>query len=78
MSFLSIDQSTSSTTVFIFDQNLNISKKVSKKHQQIYTQEGYIEHDANEIYNNLLGLIKEIKPSLRTSPDFISINSLSI
>ena len=75
MSFLSIDQSTSSTTVFIFDQNLNISKKVSKKHQQIYTQEGYIEHDANEIYNNLLGLIKEIKPSISTSPDFISITN---
>jgi len=75
MSFLSIDQSTSSTTIFIFDQNLNISKKVSKKHQQIYTQEGYIEHDANEIYNNLLGLIKEIKPSLSSSPDFISITN---
>ena len=75
MSFLSIDQSTSSTTVFIFNNDLKVINKISKKHQQIYTPEGYIEHDANEIYNNLLGLIKEIKPSLSTSPDFISITN---
>ena len=75
MNFLSIDQSTSSTTVFIFDKNLEISKKISRKHKQIYTQEGYIEHDANEIYDNLLNLIKEIKPFFKSSPDFVTITN---
>ena len=54
MSFLSIDQSTSSTTVFIFNNDLKVINKISKKHEQFYTENGYIEHDADEIYNNLI------------------------
>ena len=51
--YLSIDQSTSSTTVFLFNKNLNLVKKISKQHKQIYYKKDWVEHDANEIYNNL-------------------------
>ena len=59
--YLSIDQSTSSTTVFLFNKKLNLIKKISKKHKQIYLNKDWVEHNAEEIYQNLLKLIKNIK-----------------
>ena len=38
MSFLSIDQSTSSTTVFIFNNDLKVINKISKKHEIVYSK----------------------------------------
>jgi glycerol kinase len=58
--YLSIDQSTSSTTVFLFDKKLTLLNKISKKHKQISNNKGWVEHDADEIYFNLLSLAKKI------------------
>ena len=52
MSYISLDSSTSSTTVVVFNEDLSIKKKFQKEHQQIYTSEGFVEHDLEEIYNN--------------------------
>ena len=74
MSYISLDSSTSSTTVVVFDDDLSIQKKFQKEHQQIYTSEGFVEHDLEEIYNNLIELIKaaaEIAPD----PQLISITN---
>ena len=51
MSYISIDSSTSSTTVVVFDDDLNIQAKFQKEHQQIYPSKGLVEHDLEEIYN---------------------------
>ena len=58
MSYITVDSSTSSTTVLVFDEKLEILKKFQKEHSQIVTQEGYIEHDLEEIYQNLLDDLK--------------------
>mgnify|MGYP001402085577 CR=1 FL=1 len=58
--YLSIDQSTSSTTVFLFNKNLNLIKKISKQHKQIYYNKDWVEHNADEIYKNLLKIIKNL------------------
>ena len=58
MSYITVDSSTSSTTVLVFDEKLEILKKFQKE-LQIVTQEGYIEHDLEEIYQNLLELVKK-------------------
>ena len=74
MSYISLDSSTSSTTVVVFNEDLSIKKKFQKEHQQIYTSEGFVEHDLEEIYNNLIELIKaaaEIAPD----PQLISITN---
>lgn len=74
MSYISLDSSTSSTTVVVFNEDLSIKKKFQKEHKQIYTSEGFIEHDLEEIYNNLIELIKaaaEIAPN----PQLISITN---
>ena len=74
MSYISLDSSTSSTTVVVFDDDLSIQKKFQKEHQQIYTPEGFVEHDLEEIYNNLIELIKKAA-EIAPDPHLISITN---
>ena len=74
MSYISFDSSTSSTTVVVFDNNLKILKRFQKEHKQIYTPEGYVEHDLNEIYENLIELIGEVS-KIEPDPHFISFTN---
>ena len=62
--YISLDQSTSSTTVFLYNNKLKLIEKVSKSHKQIQKKSGIVEHDANEIYNNFLHLVKKIEKKL--------------
>ncbi|MGT2756615.1 FGGY-family carbohydrate kinase [Streptococcus ovuberis] len=57
---IGIDQSTQGTKVLLFDQEGNIVKKVSKSHQQLVNEKGWVSHDPLEIYNNVLSLVREI------------------
>ena len=74
MGYITIDSSTSSTTVLVFDDNLNVLKRFQKEHKQIYTKEGYIEHDLEEIFQNLIELVKQAS-LLSPEPKFISITN---
>ena len=74
--YLSIDQSTSSTTIFLFDKKLSLIKKISKQHKQIYRNKDWVEHNGEEIYQNLLKLIKNIKYKISYSKNlFVSITN---
>ena len=57
---LAIDQSTSATKAVLFDAQGKVLDRASRNHQQIYPQPGWVEHDANEIWNNVLEVIREI------------------
>ena len=57
---LAIDQSTSATKAVLFDARGKVLDKVSKAHRQIYPQPGWVEHDAEEIWKNVLAAIREI------------------
>ena len=74
MSYISFDSSTSSTTVVVFDDNLNVVKRFQKEHKQIYTPEGYVEHDLNEIYENLIELMGQVS-KIVSDPKFISFTN---
>ena len=74
MGYISIDSSTSSTTIIVFDENLKIKKKFQKEHRQIFTPEGYVEHDLNEIYKNLIDLMR-LASELESNPKFISLTN---
>tara|TARA_A200000113_G_scaffold154610_1_gene139376 strand:- start:531 stop:1997 length:1467 start_codon:yes stop_codon:yes gene_type:complete len=74
MSYISFDSSTSSTTVVVFDDNLNVVKRFQKEHKQIYTPEGYVEHDLNEIYENLIELMGQVS-KIVPDPKFISFTN---
>ena len=57
---LAIDQSTSATKAVIFDARGKVLDKASKTHRQIYPQPGWVEHDAEEIWKNVLAAVREI------------------
>ena len=74
--YISIDQSTSSTTVFLFNKKLKLLHKVSKAHKQIQKKSGYVEHDAEEIYKNILLLIKKVSNKIKYHNNlFLSITN---
>jgi len=69
---LSIDQSTSSTKAVLFDATGQVLDKASCDHRQIYPQPGWVEHDAEEIWQNVLTVIKDIATRHPTLPDHLA------
>lgn len=63
---LAIDQSTSATKAILFDARGKILAKASREHRQIYPQPGRVEHDAEEIWQNVLAVVREIAKRNRT------------
>jgi glycerol kinase len=58
MAFIgALDQGTSSTRFIIFDQSGNIVGQHQLEHQQILPQAGWVEHDANEIWERVQQVI---------------------
>jgi glycerol kinase len=57
---LAIDQSTSATKAVLFDARGNILDKASRSHRQIYPKPGWVEHDPEEIWRNVLAVIRDI------------------
>ena len=59
MSFvLAIDQSTSATKAMLFNSSGGLVDKASLPHEQIYPRPGWVEHDAEEIYQNTLQSVR--------------------
>ncbi len=66
---LAIDQGTTSTRAIVFDQKLNPKASGQKEFKQFYPASGWVEHDAEEIWQSVLFTVKAaikkagIKPS---------------
>lgn len=57
---LGIDQSTSATKAVLVDSRGQLLDKVAREHAQIYPASGWVEHDADEIWHNLLAVVEEL------------------
>jgi glycerol kinase len=57
---LAIDQSTTATKVMLFDASANLANRVSLPHEQYYPAEGFVEHDAEEIFRNTVKGMTEV------------------
>ena len=57
---LALDQSTSATKAVLFDSRGKVLDKASRNHRQIYPQPGWVEHDAEAIWKNVLAVVVEI------------------
>jgi glycerol kinase len=57
---LAIDQSTSATKAILFDARGRVLDRATRSHRQIYPRPGWVEHDAEEIWRNVLGVIRLI------------------
>lgn len=57
---LSIDQSTQGTKAMLFDSGGKIVGKADKSHQQIINDKGWVEHDLEEIAENVLYVVRQV------------------
>lgn len=73
---LAIDQSTSATKVMLFNRKAELVDRVSVSHKQYYPQDGFVEHDPEEIFNNTLGGIHQLIK--QSGIDESSISGISI
>lgn len=55
----SLDQGTSSTRCMVFDKSGAVVAIAQKEHQQLTPKPGWVEHDADEIWQNAQTVIKE-------------------
>ena len=56
---LALDQGTTSSRCIIFDREGNICSKVQREFAQIFPQDGWVEHDATEIWASQMGVAVE-------------------
>ena len=54
---LALDQSTSATKALLFDEQGGCVDRESREHRQYYPQPGWVEHDAEEIWQNTLTVL---------------------
>ncbi len=57
---IAIDQSTSSTKAMLFDDQCRMLARHHVDHHQYYPQAGWVEHDAEEIYQNLVEAVRHL------------------
>ncbi len=57
---IAIDQSTSATKAMLFSEKCEMLQRVNVEHRQYYPKAGWVEHDAEEIYSNVLTAVKEL------------------
>jgi len=60
MRIIAIDQSTSSTKAMLFDGQCRLIARHNVDHQQYYPQAGWVEHDPEEIYRNLVEAVRQL------------------
>ena len=55
----SIDQGTTSTRFIVFDRSGRVAAIAQKEHEQIYPKPGWVEHNAEEIWQHTREVIAE-------------------
>lgn len=54
---LGIDQSTQGSKVLLFDISGKLVKRCDLVHKQHVSEQGWVSHDGEEIYNNIIRLV---------------------
>ena len=57
---IAIDQSTSATKAMLWNEECHLVYRANVPHQQYYPQAGWVEHDAEEIYDNVVKAISQL------------------
>ncbi|MBX3433415.1 MAG: glycerol kinase GlpK [Pirellulales bacterium] len=60
MKLLALDQSTSATKAVLVDLDGRVVDRASCDHRQLYPQPGWVEHDAEEIWQNVQAVVREL------------------
>lgn len=57
---LSIDQSTQGTKALLFDCDGALICRADRPHRQIISEDGWVSHDLDEIYGNVIQVVKDV------------------
>ena len=69
---MSLDQGTTSSRCILFDKAGNICASVQKEFRQIFPKPGWVEHDAEEIWDTTLEVSRAAMAKLNVGADSIA------
>ncbi len=69
---LSLDQGTTSSRAILFDDSQNIVEMTQREFEQIYPQQGWVEHDPMEIWSSQYSVMMEVIAKSGVSPKDIA------
>lgn len=69
---LSLDQGTTSSRALLFDQHGRHIKTAQKEFSQHFPNNGWVEHDPEEIWSTTLGVMREVVQEADVSPEQIA------
>ncbi|WP_377192166.1 glycerol kinase GlpK [Ruegeria meonggei] len=69
---LAIDQGTTSSRAILFDANMQRAGTAQHEFTQHFPQEGWVEHDAEEIWDSVLRVCREAMETTGATPDQIA------
>lgn len=74
---LAIDQSTQGTKAVLFAADGQLVAKTARPHRQIIHDNGYVEHDGEEIMANVLAVIREVVELAGAAPEEVACLGIS-
>lgn len=74
---LVIDQSTSGTKGLLLDESGKMTGRVDREHRQLIEQEGWVAHDPEEIYQNVLTVARDVLIHYRVDPAAVCAIAIS-
>ena len=61
---LSLDQGTTSSRAILFDRESRVVRTAQREFRQYFPQPGWVEHDANEIWQTQQAVMREVVDGL--------------
>ncbi len=74
---ISIDQSTQGTKGLLFDKSGTLICREDISHRQLVNEKGWVSHDPEEIYENVIGVIKAVLTRANVAPDEVACLGIS-
>lgn len=74
---ISIDQSTQGTKALLLDENGTLICRADAGHQQIVNELGWVSHDPEEIYENVIKVIREVLRKAGIKPERVKTLGIS-
>ncbi len=75
---ISIDQSTQGTKALLFDETGSIMRRTDRPHKQIINEKGWVSHDPEEIYSNVLEVVRELLEVLKKNVWLVLASATSV
>ena len=74
---ISIDQSTQGTKALLFDKSGTLLCRQDLPHEQIISEKGWVSHNPEEIYENVITLIKAVMQKANIGPEMVAALGIS-